>query len=111
MGYSAYNYIWEEDIEFAGQCQKLMLSTGDGATVTYRLRTRTGKLIFLRSRGIIEYDGKQEIVSFVCVNEMIGEEEGMREIEALKDLQTRLSSMEIEAPNDVTKFLMEAPHS
>ena len=23
MGYSAYNYIWEEDIEFAGLCQKL----------------------------------------------------------------------------------------
>jgi len=112
MGYSAYNYIWEEDVEFAGRCQKLMLSSGgDEGMVTYRLRTRTGKLIFLRSRGIIEYDAKKEIVSFVCVNEMINEEEGMREIEALKDLQARLSSMEIEAPNEVGKFLMEAPRS
>ena len=36
---------------------------------------------------------------------LISEEEGMREIEALKDLQTRLSSMEIEAPvNQFTYF-------
>merc|ERR1712071_660848 len=77
--------------------QKLMLSSGrDEGMVTYRLRTRTGKLIFLRSRGIIEYDAKKEIVSFVCVNEMINEEEGM---------------IEIEAPNEVGKFLMEAPRS
>ena len=36
----------------------------------------------------------------------LSEEDGMREIEALKDLQARLSSMEIEAP--VSRLLVSA---
>jgi len=96
MGFSAYNYICEEDAEFAGQCQKLMLTSGAGGVTTYRLRTRTGKLIFLRSRGIIEFDSNKEITGFVCVNEMISDEEGKKEIEAMKNLQAIMSSMDID---------------
>ena len=58
-------------LTFFGFFLLVLSSGGDEGMVTYRLRTRTGKLIFLRSRGIIEYDAKKEIVSFVCVNEMI----------------------------------------
>ena len=40
--------------------------------VTYRLRTSTGRLIFLRSRGFIQYDDNtKEISSFFCINSLI----------------------------------------
>lgn len=40
--------------------------------VTYRLKTSTGRLIFLRSRGFIQYDeNTKEIISFFCINSLI----------------------------------------
>lgn len=48
-----------------------VLSRSEGV-VTYRLKTSTGRLIFLRSRGFIQYDeNTKEITSFFCINSHI----------------------------------------
>ncbi|XP_057381265.1 neuronal PAS domain-containing protein 2-like [Daphnia carinata] len=90
-GMSAYDYVYKEDLEYTLKAQSLMLSRSEGM-VTYRLRTSTGRLIFLRSRGFIQYDeNTKEIISFFCINSLIDEEQGMKEMLEMRAMLDKLN--------------------
>lgn len=51
----------------------------------YRLLNRSGKFIYLKTRGFLEIDEKTNTVhSFVCINTLVTEEEGNRLINEMK---------------------------
>lgn len=53
---------------------------------TYRLFTRNGKIIYLHTKGYLEIDqNTKKVHSFICVNTLLGEEEGKRSIQDMKD--------------------------
>lgn len=56
----------------------------------YRLQTRTGKFIYLRTCGYLELDSTGALESFVCVNTLVDEEEGDK---LIKDMKERYSVM------------------
>lgn len=51
----------------------------------YRLMTRTGDFIYLRTRGYLDIDrDTNQVRSFVCVNALVEEEEGKRLVKEMK---------------------------
>lgn len=56
----------------------------------YRLLTKTGKFIYLRTHGYLEFDKKNgSFESFVCINTLVEKEEGEK---LIKDLKERFSA-------------------
>lgn len=51
----------------------------------YRLLSRTGQFIYLRTYGYLEIDETGAVESFVCINTLVSEEEAKRLIKEMKD--------------------------
>lgn len=71
----------------------------------YRLMSRTGQFIYLKTRGCLEVDEKtRQVHSFVCVNSLVSDEEGRRLIREMKKKfsaiisEAELSAMESDVP-------------
>lgn len=71
----------------------------------YRLMSRTGQFIYLKTRGCLEVDDKtRQVHSFVCVNSLVSDEEGRRLIREMKKKfsaiisEAELSAMESDVP-------------
>jgi len=71
----------------------------------YRLMSRTGQFIYLKTRGCLEVDDKtRQVHSFVCVNTLVSDEEGRRLIREMKKKfsaiisESELSAMESDVP-------------
>jgi len=83
MGMSAFNFIHQDDLPWATVANRQMFSSveGQGYSV-YRLRSKTGTLIYLRTRGYLEFNKTtQKVESFVCINTLLTSEEGDKELE------------------------------
>lgn len=50
----------------------------------YRLLSRNGRFIYLKTFGYLEIDGQGTVESFVCVNTLVSEEEGLELINQMK---------------------------
>lgn len=51
----------------------------------YRLMTKNGQFVYLRTRGHLEVDpSSRAVTSFVCTNTLVGEEEGKELIKLMK---------------------------
>ncbi|CAG0879176.1 unnamed protein product [Darwinula stevensoni] len=71
---NAFRYIHQEDLPVALISYEMMLyNSPDGSgLVTYRLMTRSNEIIFLRSRGFLEYDSvTRKVESFFCINTLL----------------------------------------
>lgn len=71
----------------------------------YRLMTRTGEFIYLRTRGYLDIDrDTNQVRSFVCVNALVEEEEGKKLVREMKKKftimiqETEISSNEPDVP-------------
>lgn len=71
----------------------------------YRLMTRTGDFIYLRTRGYLDIDrDTNQVRSFVCVNALVEEEEGKKLVREMKKKftimiqETEISSNEPDVP-------------
>lgn len=71
----------------------------------YRLMSRTGQFIYLKTRGCLEVDEKtRQVHSFVCVNTLVSDDEGRRLIREMKKKfsaiisEEELSAMESDVP-------------
>lgn len=71
----------------------------------YRLMSRTGQFIYLKTRGCLEVDDKtRQVHSFVCVNSLVSDDEGRRLIREMKKKfsaiisEAELSAMESDVP-------------
>jgi len=83
MGHSAFNFIHQDDLPWATVANRQMFSSveGQGYSV-YRLRSKTGALIYLRTRGFLEFNKTtQKVETFVCINTLLSSEEGDKELE------------------------------
>ncbi|XP_076319061.1 uncharacterized protein LOC143230005 isoform X2 [Tachypleus tridentatus] len=83
LGLSAYMYIMPDDIPVALFKHNLMFSSsGEQATIVYRLKTRNHSWVYLKSFGELKYDNSSgQIDHFVCVNHVLSEEDGKHELQ------------------------------
>lgn len=71
---------------------------------TYRLFTRNGNIIYLQSKGYLEIDKEtNKVHSFVCVNTLLGDEEGKRRVQEMKKkfsviINTQIPQSTIDVP-------------
>ncbi|KAL0279851.1 UNVERIFIED_CONTAM: hypothetical protein PYX00_001324 [Menopon gallinae] len=86
LGLSAFNFIHPEDVTWTMIALKQMYDKGEGSgTSTYRLKTKNGEYVYMRTCGYLEFDqNTQSIMSFICVNSLITKEEGEKGLEEMR---------------------------
>lgn len=80
----------------------------------YRLMSRTGQFIYLKTRGVLEIDERtRQVHSFVCVNTLVSDDEGRRLIKEMKRKfsaiisEAELSALESDVPAVENPQLLE----
>ncbi|XP_018782574.1 PREDICTED: uncharacterized protein LOC108964952 isoform X2 [Bactrocera latifrons] len=86
QGLSPFTFMHQDDMRWVIVALRQMYdcrnSTGES---TYRLMTRNGQFIYLRSKGYLEvHEETKKVHSFFCVNTLLDEEEGKRQVEEMK---------------------------
>ncbi|XP_011336854.1 uncharacterized protein LOC105279025 isoform X2 [Ooceraea biroi] len=91
-GANAFKFMHKDDYKWTILGLRQMYDHSEPYGMScYRLLTKTGTYIFLRTNGYLEYDkDTQKMISFVCINTLISEKEG---IKLLKEMKDRYSSM------------------
>ncbi|XP_012279251.1 uncharacterized protein LOC105699099 isoform X2 [Orussus abietinus] len=90
-GLSAFRFMHKEDVRWTMIGLRQMYDRGEGfGSSCYRLLSKTGEFIYLRTHGYLEFDkNTQTVESFVCINTLVSEEEG---IELVKEMKGRFSA-------------------
>ncbi|XP_023727039.1 neuronal PAS domain-containing protein 2 isoform X2 [Cryptotermes secundus] len=86
-GDSAFKFMHKDDVRFTIVALRQMYDRGKATygRSCYRLLSKTGQFIYLRTHGYLEYDkDTQNIVSFICINTLVSEEEGMQLVQEMK---------------------------
>lgn len=88
VGKSAYDYIFFKDIPVAAVSHREIFTSNSGTSrAVYRLQSRTGKLIYLKSQGVLQFDPvTHKVESFLCINKLLSEDDGRL---ALHEVQIR----------------------
>lgn len=85
-GLSPFTFMHKDDVRWVIVALRQMYdySQKDGESC-YRLMTRTGDFIYLKTRGYLEVDSEtKRVQSFVCINTLVSDEEGRRLVQAMK---------------------------
>lgn len=56
----------------------------------YRLQSKTGQFIYLKTCGFLELDKSGTVESFLCINTLVSEKEGKLLIKEMKDRYSAL---------------------
>ncbi|XP_021933096.1 neuronal PAS domain-containing protein 2-like, partial [Zootermopsis nevadensis] len=91
-GESAFKFMHKDDVRFTIVALRQMYDRGKGSygSSCYRLLCKTGQYIYLRTHGYLEYDkDSQKIVSFICINTLVSEEEG---VQLVREMKARFSA-------------------
>lgn len=90
-GLSAFGFMHKDDCRWTMIGLRQMYDRAEPCgSSCYRLKSKTGEFIYLRTHGYLEYDkDTQTIESFVCVNTLVSEEEG---IEYIREMKERFSA-------------------
>lgn len=85
-GTSAFVFMHKEDVRWVICVLRQMYDESrEFGESYYRLMSRSGHFIYMRTRGFLEIDkDTKKVQSFVCVNTVIGEEYGQRMMEEMK---------------------------
>ncbi|XP_076286045.1 uncharacterized protein LOC143211865 isoform X2 [Lasioglossum baleicum] len=85
-GLSAFNFMHKDDLWWAMIALRQMYVRAETyGSSCYRLLTKTGEFIYLRSHGYLEQDETtQTVISFVCINTLVSKEEGIQLVEQMK---------------------------
>ncbi|XP_014085986.2 uncharacterized protein gce [Bactrocera oleae] len=97
QGLSPFTFMHQDDMRWVIVALRQMYdcrnSTGES---TYRLMTRNGRFIYLRSKGYLEvHEETKKVHSFFCVNTLLDEEEGKRQVEEMKMLYSPIVNAKI----------------
>ncbi|XP_012269089.2 hypoxia-inducible factor 1-alpha-like isoform X1 [Athalia rosae] len=86
-GLSAFKFMHKEDVRWTMIALRQMYDRCEGfGTSCYRLLSKTGQFIYLRTHGYLEFDKTtQTVESFVCVNTLVAEKEGEELVKEMKD--------------------------
>ncbi|XP_043285664.1 hypoxia-inducible factor 1-alpha-like isoform X2 [Venturia canescens] len=85
-GMSAFKYMHAEDVLWTIVALRQMYDRGEGfGSSCYRLKTKTGEYIYLRTHAYIEVDQDRRLFqSFICVNTSVPKEEGEKLVNEMK---------------------------
>ncbi|XP_030765878.1 circadian locomoter output cycles protein kaput-like isoform X2 [Sitophilus oryzae] len=82
---SAFLYMHRDDVRWVMIALRQMYDKGESrGNSCYRLKSRNGEFIYLKTFGFLEIDKKGIVESFVCVNTLVNEDEGQMEIREMK---------------------------
>ncbi|KAF2899287.1 hypothetical protein ILUMI_06889 [Ignelater luminosus] len=85
-GLSAFKFMHRDDVRWVMIALRQMYDRGESrGSSCYRLLSRTGQFIYLRTFGFLEIDNTGTVESFVCINTLVSEEEGQRLIKEMKE--------------------------
>lgn len=85
-GLSPFTFMHKDDVRWVIVALRQMYDYNqkDGESC-YRLMTRTGDFVYLKTRGYLEVDSSTKVVqSFVCINTLVSDEEGRRLVKEMK---------------------------
>ncbi|KMQ96377.1 neuronal pas domain-containing protein 2 [Lasius niger] len=90
-GLNAFAFMHKDDFRWTMIGLRQMYDRAETCgSSCYRLLTKTGEFIYLRTHGYLEYDkDTQTVESFVCVNTLVSEDEG---IQLIKEMKGRFSA-------------------
>ncbi|XP_018375813.1 PREDICTED: aryl hydrocarbon receptor nuclear translocator-like protein 2 isoform X1 [Trachymyrmex cornetzi] len=90
-GLNAFGFMHKDDCRWTMIGLRQMYDRAEMCgSSCYRLLTKNGEFIYLRTHGYLEIDRDMNMVeSFVCVNTMVTEDEG---IQLIKEMKTRFSA-------------------
>ncbi|XP_076271610.1 circadian locomoter output cycles protein kaput-like isoform X2 [Rhynchophorus ferrugineus] len=90
-GHSGFMYMHREDVRWVMIALRQMYDKGESeGSSCYRLKSRNGEFIYLKTSGYLEIDDQGIVESFVCVNTLVGEDEGRLKI---KEMRKRYAAM------------------
>lgn len=104
-GTSAFVFMHKEDVRWVICVLRQMYDESkEFGESYYRLMSRSGHFIYMRTRGFLEIDkDTKKVQSFVCVNSVIGEDYGQRMMEEMK----RKYSVIVEGDKQVEKMVTQ----
>ncbi|KAJ8924626.1 hypothetical protein NQ315_000776 [Exocentrus adspersus] len=90
-GHSAFKYMHRDDVRWVMIALRQMYDRGESkGSSCYRLQSRNGQFIYLRTFGFLEIDDQGTVESFVCVNSLVNEVEGLH---LINDMKKRYSAL------------------
>ncbi|XP_032517381.1 basic helix-loop-helix ARNT-like protein 1 [Danaus plexippus] len=109
-GASAFVFMHKEDVRWVVCILRQMYDQSrEFGESYYRLMSRSGHFLYMRSRGYLEIDKKtKKVQSFVCVNSVIGEDYGRKMMEEMKRKFSVMVNTE-RTENEVVAAIDEAP--
>lgn len=110
-GTSAFVFMHKEDVRWVICVLRQMYDESkEFGESYYRLMSRSGHFIYMRTRGFLEIDRDKKVQSFVCVNSVIGEEYGQRMMEEMKRKYSVIVDGDKQAEKVVTTDEMPVEH-
>ncbi|KAL7046755.1 hypothetical protein ACKWTF_002701 [Chironomus riparius] len=114
-GLSPFTFMHRDDVRWVMVALRQMYDFGSPVGEScYRLMSRTGQFIYLKTRGILEIDERtRQVHSFVCVNTLVSDDEGRRLIKEMKRKfsaiisEEELSKLESDVPAVENPQLLE----
>ncbi|XP_036341493.1 uncharacterized protein LOC118750895 [Rhagoletis pomonella] len=104
-GLSPFTFMHQDDVRWVIVALRQMYdcysSSGES---TYRLITRNGHFIYLRSKGYLEvHKETKKVHSFICINTLLSEEEGKQRIQEMKNkfsmiVNTKIPQSSVDEP-------------
>ncbi|XP_031630083.1 uncharacterized protein LOC116345128, partial [Contarinia nasturtii] len=103
---SAFTFMHRDDVRWVMVALRQMYDFNSPyGESCYRLMTRTGNFIYLRTRGYLDIDrDTNQVRSFVCVNSLVDEDEGKKLVKEMKKKftimiqETEITSNEPDVP-------------
>lgn len=84
-GASAFVFMHKDDVRWVICVLRQMYDKNrEFGESYYRLMSRSGNFIYMRTRGFLEIDKEKKVQSFVCVNSVIQEDYGKKMMEEMK---------------------------
>ncbi|XP_055384140.1 uncharacterized protein LOC129613868 isoform X2 [Condylostylus longicornis] len=86
-GLSPFTFMHQDDVRWVIVALRQMYDSNSSyGESCYRLLTRTGRFIYLRTRGYLEIDkNTNQVHSFLCINSLVSEEEGRQRCQEMKN--------------------------
>lgn len=104
-GLSAFNFMHKEDVHWVIVALRQMYDRGESrGNSCYRLQSKTGQFIYLRTVGWLEADSTGTVETFICVNSLVSEREGMLLNREMKERYSALVNSGSNSPLTITEL-------
>ncbi|KAL0838940.1 hypothetical protein ABMA28_016950 [Loxostege sticticalis] len=110
-GTSAFVFMHKDDVRWVICVLRQMYDQSrEFGESYYRLMSRSGHFIYMRTRGFLEIDkDSKKVQSFVCVNSVIGEDYGRRMMDEMKRKYSVIVDMDSKPEIETVDVIDEAP--